>query len=243
MIIINSLFKSYKIKNAHSSNFFASFINIFSKRRVTVLSDINIRIKDNEKVAVIGLNGCGKTTLLKLIAGISVPDSGQIIVKGKIIPILQLGAGFQSDLSVKDNIFLNSAIFGMKRRDMQRNLNRILRFSELEAYENARLEDLSTGMKSRLSFAIALHCRPNTLLLDEVLAVGDIRFKIKCFKALDNVRKYPGSIVFVSHDLDIIKKYFDRCIYISEGIVAFDGSTSNALRMYLSDSENKKRTA
>ena len=194
--------------------------------RFTALSDVSLTIKKGERVGVIGPNGSGKTTLLKIIAGISTPSSGTAIVRGKLISLIELGAGFHPDLTGLQNIFLNGMIIGMHKNEITRKLKNIIQFADLHQFIDAPLYTYSSGMRLRLGFAIAVHASPDILILDEGLSVGDRFFQEKAKRKIQELFRKNLTIVIVSHDLEFIRTHCKRVILLNQGRVSDDGTTS-----------------
>lgn len=204
----------------------------------TVLDDINFEITKGETVGIIGPNGSGKSTILKLIAGVMSPNKGKITVKGKISPLIELGAGFHPELTGLENIYLNGAILGMSRKDIDKNLQSIIDFAELKEFIDQPVKHYSSGMYMRLAFAVAVHVNPEILIVDEILAVGDQAFQNKCFKRMEEFKKSKDvTIIFVSHSLGQVEKFCTRSIYINDHHVQYDGTPTKANEKYLSDSQ------
>ncbi|GBF81619.1 ABC transporter ATP-binding protein [Aphanothece sacrum] len=201
--------------------------------RKLILDQINLTVKTGEKVGIIGANGSGKSTLLKVIAGILQPSSGQVRVKGEIAPLIELGAGFDGELSVTDNIILYGVMLGFSRQEMKERVASILDFADLEEYAFAPVKALSSGMGARLGFAIATDVEPDILILDEVLSVGDESFKNKCQKRMDKLWGHNTTILVVSHGLEYIRQSCDRAIWLNRGKIRFAGSTDEAIHHYL----------
>lgn len=187
------------------------------------LQEIDFEIKRGESVALIGLNGCGKSTLLKTIAGVLKPTKGRVQVNGTIAPLIELGAGFDMDLTAQENVFLNGAILGYSRSEMEGFYEGIVEFSELGDFMNVPIKNFSSGMLARLAFAIATIGTPDILIVDEVLSVGDFRFQEKCEKRIQNMMKEDTTILFVSHSLEQVKKICNRAIWIEKGQIREDG--------------------
>ena len=201
----------------------------------TVLKDINIDIKKGETVALIGTNGSGKSTLLKLMTKIIYPTKGTVSTKGKLTSLLELGAGFHPDFSGRENIYLNASIFGLSKKEIDRRLDDIIAFSELEEFIDNPVRTYSSGMYMRLAFSVAINVDADILLIDEILAVGDQHFQDKCFKKLEDLRDSNKTIVIVTHSLDSVKKLCNRAIWIKDGIVEEDGDTKMVIEKYLKE--------
>lgn len=203
-----------------------------SYREFKVLNDISFSIKEGEFFGIVGRNGSGKSTLLKLIAGIYTPGEGTVKVKGSLTPFIELGVGFNPELTGRENIFLNGALLGFSRLEMAQMYDEIVDFSELSEFMEERLKNYSSGMQVRLAFAIAVRAKSDILLIDEVLAVGDSAFQQKCFDYFDQLKREKRTIVFISHDMSAVKRYCDRCIVIDEGKILIDGKPDKAARIY-----------
>jgi len=178
------------------------------------LDDISFSIKYGETFGIIGPNGSGKSTLLKLISNIIQPNSGKINIDGTVSALLELGAGFHPDLTGRENIYINSAILGMRKREVDKKFDQIVRFSELEKFIDTPVKNYSSGMYMRLGFSIAINVNPDILLVDEVLAVGDQSFQAKCYKAIYDIMKRGKTIIIVSHDLETISDLCSRVAFL-----------------------------
>lgn len=201
----------------------------------TVLRDIDVEIKKGETVALIGTNGSGKSTLLKLMTKIIYPSKGIVQTRGKLTSLLELGAGFHPDFSGRENIYFNASIFGLSKVEIDKRLNDIIAFSELEQFIDNPVRTYSSGMYMRLAFSVAINVDADILLIDEILAVGDQHFQDKCFKKLEELRDSNKTIVIVTHSLDYVKKLCDRAIWIKDGNVKMDGKTEEVVSKYLKE--------
>lgn len=199
----------------------------------TVLDNINLSIKKGETVALIGVNGSGKSTLLKLMTKIIYPTKGTLETKGKLTSLLELGAGFHPDFTGRENIYFNASIFGLTRKEIDKRLDDIIEFSELEEFIDNPVRTYSSGQYMRLAFSIAINVDAEILLIDEILAVGDQHFQDKCFKKLEELRDSDKTIVIVSHALGTIKNLCTRGIWINEGKVQMDGKIGEVIDEYL----------
>lgn len=204
------------------------------KKELWALRDINLKISKGESVGIIGPNGSGKTTIFKLISNVTFPTKGKVIVNGKIGSFIDLNAGFHPELTGLENIYLNAAIRGMKRKEIKGRIDEILHFAEIEQrFRDTPIKHYSSGMKIRLGFSVAVLCPFDILLIDEVLAVGDIAFQEKCFGKLYELKKMNKTIIFVSHDLTQIEKICSRVIYLSGGGIIIDANTAQAINRFL----------
>lgn len=200
--------------------------------RRMVLENVGLTVDPGEKIGIVGANGSGKSTLLKVICGILMPTSGTVTVNGSIAPLIELGAGFDPELSLIDNIIYYGMLLGVERRRMRDHLDPILDFAELQEHRTEPVKTLSSGMTARLGFAIATEFRPDILILDEVLSVGDESFKRKCRERIDALWDEHSTIIVVSHDLDFITRSCDRGIWIEKGAIQCDGPPYEAVLRY-----------
>lgn len=204
-----------------------------SGEQYEVLKDVDAKIYPGEFVGIMGRNGSGKSTLLKILAGIYVPTSGKVITRGKMVPFLELGVGFNPELSGRENVYMNGIILGMKKKDLEKKYQEIVDFSELEKFMDAPLKNYSSGMQVRLAFSIAIMADAEIYLLDEVLAVGDVAFQEKCF---DVFRKYKAdgkTVILVTHSSDSVRNFCDRALFLKDGILQDLGSIDNVIKAYL----------
>ncbi|MBD2725441.1 ABC transporter ATP-binding protein [Nostoc sp. FACHB-892] len=198
-----------------------------------VLNEIDLVVERGEKIGIIGANGSGKSTLLKIISGILQPTSGLVRVRGQIAPLIELGAGFDAEISVMDNILLYGVLLGYSRAEMRERTFSILEFAELEDYALVPVKGLSSGMVARLGFAIATDIQPDILILDEVLSVGDESFKNKCKRRIEQFWDHNATVLVVSHDLKFIKQSCVRGIWLDQGRVRFMGYADETTDYYL----------
>ena len=198
-----------------------------------VLKDINLKINKGDTVALIGVNGSGKSTLLKLMTKIIYPTKGNIITRGKLTSLLELGAGFHEDFTGRENIYFNASIFGLTRKEIDNRIDKIIEFSELGDFIDNPVRTYSSGMYMRLAFSVAINVEAEILLIDEILAVGDQHFQDKCFAKLQELKKSDKTIVIVSHSLDSIKKLCNRAVWINQGRIEKDGKTEEVVKEYL----------
>lgn len=199
-----------------------------------VLDKIDFVVEKGEKIGIIGANGSGKSTLLKVISGILQPTTGTVRVRGQIAPLIELGAGFDSEISVMDNIMLYGVLLGYSRSEMRNRAPSILEFAELQDYAFVPVKGLSSGMSARLGFAIATDVQPDILILDEVLSVGDESFKNKCKQRIDNFWNGNTTVLVVSHDLNFVKQYCNQLFCLAQGKVEFVGEPEETIKHYLS---------
>ena len=195
--------------------------------------DATFEVRHGEALGIIGRNGAGKSTLLKLLSRITTPTAGAITINGRLSALIEIGSGFHPELSGRENIYLNGAILGMRRREIAAKLDRIVDFAGLQAFIDTPVKWYSSGMFVRLGFAIAAHLEPDILLLDEVLAVGDVTFQTKCLDRIDELRRSGTTIVFISHDLRAIARLCDRVLLMHEGTIATSGPAREVIQQYL----------
>ena len=205
------------------------------KEKREVLKDINLDIKKGETVALIGVNGSGKSTLLKLMTQIIFPNKGTIETRGKLTSLLELGAGFHPDFSGRENIYFNSSIFGLTRKEIDERLDQIIEFSELQDFIDNPVRTYSSGMYMRLAFSVAINVDADILLIDEILSVGDQHFQEKCFNKMRELKKEGKTMVFVTHSMDSVKNLCDRAVWLSDGVVRLDGNTDEVVDAYLKE--------
>lgn len=205
-----------------------------------VLKGISFDIYKGETVGIIGCNGCGKSTTLKLLTKIIYPDNGKIEIKGRVSSLLELGAGFHPDLSGFENIYLNASIFGLTKKEIDRRIDKIIRFSELKEFINNPIRTYSSGMYMKLAFSVAINVDADILLVDEILGVGDINFQKKCFEKLMEIKDNGTTIVIVSHSMDQIERICDKSIWIEDGLVKMEGCPKEVHKEYAQSMENKR---
>lgn len=198
-----------------------------------ILNDLNFAINAGEKIGIIGSNGSGKSTLLKVICGILKPTTGLVKVRGNIAPLIELGAGFEPDISVSENIILYGVLLGFGRREMLQRVPAILEFAELKDYALAPVKSLSSGMTARLGFAIATDVQPDILILDEVLSVGDERFKEKSRQRMNQLWRDHTTVLLVSHDLSMIQQSCEKALWLNQGTIQAWGEAKMVVQNYL----------
>jgi len=200
-------------------------------REFWALDDISFELKKGETLGIIGPNGSGKTTLLKLLNGIFWPDKGKITVKGRVGALISVGAGFHPLLSGKENVYINGAILGMGKREIDKKFDSIIEFADIGDFLDVPVKHYSSGMFVRLGFAVAVHCEPDILIVDEILAVGDTNFQNKCLSKIADIRN-KSAVVLVSHNLNTIQLICERCLLLKKGKTTALGNTSEVLKIY-----------
>ena len=196
------------------------------------LKDVNFEIYPGESVGIIGRNGAGKSTLLKILSKITPPSTGKIISRGRIASLLEVGTGFHSELSGRENIYLNGSILGLKRAEINKQFDAIVEFSGVEKFLDTPLKHYSSGMQLRLAFAVAAHLEPEILIIDEVLAVGDAEFQKKCMGKMDEVSKSGRTILFVSHNMGVVSQLCNKALLLSKGQLVLNSSVNEVIKSY-----------
>ena len=214
------------------SNPFAMPQNDPTHEEFWALKDVSFDINQGDRVGIIGRNGAGKSTLLKILSRITEPTVGQIIIKGRVASLLEVGTGFHPELTGRENIYLNGAILGMSKSDIKQKFDEIVAFAEVEKFLDTPVKRYSSGMYVRLAFAVAAHLEPEVLIVDEVLAVGDARFQKKCLSKMEAVGKEGRTILFVSHNMATVSSLCDRAVLLDAGRIVKDGSTSGVVMHY-----------
>ena len=231
-----NLSKSFMIPHKISDTFRERFVRLEWKKKyelLEALKDISLEVKQGEFFGIIGRNGSGKSTLLKILAGIYTPDKGKLIINGQVSPFLELGVGFNPELSGRDNIFLNGIILGLSRKEIRSKFDSIVDFSEMERFIDQKLKNYSSGMQVRLAFAIAIHANGGILLMDEVLAVGDSNFQKKCLAEFNRYKNDGKTVVLVSHDIATVKLSCDRVALLRNGEIVKTGKAEEVCNEYL----------
>lgn len=197
------------------------------------LKDVSFSVKKGDILGVVGFNGAGKSTLLKILAGVLQPSEGSVVVKGTIAPLIEVGAGFDPELTAKENIFLNGSILGHTRKFLESKMQEIIEFAELEAFVDVPIKNFSSGMYARLGFAIATIVKPDILIVDEVLSVGDFKFQQKCEERINEMIKQGTTIVLVSHDSELIRRVCTKAILLENGQLIALGNTQYVLDRFI----------
>jgi len=242
-IQVKNISKTFRLPQEKTNSLKEHFWNIFKPKKYKkfdALKEITFSIEEGEWLGIIGRNGSGKSTLLKIITGIYKPDKGDIIINGRIVPFLELGVGFNLELSARENIFLNGTILGMTRVEIESKFNDIVKFAEIEYFLDVSLKNFSSGMLVRLAFAIAIQTNANIYILDEVLAVGDSIFQEKCKKVFAKFKQENKTVVLVSHDLASIKHFCRKAILINNGVIEAYGRTEGIIAKYNLLNQNEK---
>jgi len=231
-IIVDHVSKDFLKRNAHS--FKEAFIGWIRKRKVRsdvfhALDDLSFQVGEGESVAILGLNGSGKSTTLKLVSGVLEPDEGRVYTRGRVAGLIEVGAGFHPDLSGRENVYLNAAILGMQKQEIDERFDDIVAFSEIGEFIDQEVKHYSSGMFMRLAFSVAIHVELDVLLVDEVLSVGDAPFRAKCAAKIKELTAKGVTMLVVSHDMNMVKELCQRGIVIEKGRKVFDGPVDEAV--------------
>lgn len=233
-IIVDHVTKQFLKRNTHS--FKEAFVSWIKGKKVRAdvfkaLDDVSFQIGEGESVAVIGFNGSGKSTTLKLVSGVLEPDGGRVFTRGRVAGLIEVGAGFHPDLSGRENVYLNAAILGMSQKEIDERFDDIVAFSEIGEFIDTEVKHYSSGMFMRLAFAVAIHVDLDVLLVDEVLSVGDAPFREKCYQKIEELVERGVTMLVVSHDLNTLSRLCSRGVVIHDHKVLFDGDIDDAVRI------------
>lgn len=230
-VIVQDVSKTFLLRHTHSLK--ETFISAVRRRPTSstfnALEGVTFGINEGESVALMGFNGSGKSTLLKLISGVLQPNRGEVLTRGRVAGLIEVGAGFHPDLSGRENIYLNAAILGMSEREIDARFADIVAFSEIERFIDTEVKHYSSGMFLRLAFSVAIHTELDVLLVDEILSVGDEPFQRKCLDRIRELHRLGKTLVVVSHDLDMVSDLCDRGILLRDGRVEFEGDSKAAV--------------
>lgn len=237
-IAVEGVSKRFVIHHERPRSFQEALIALVHRRNgyreeFWALRDVSFQVEQGEALGIIGPNGSGKSTILKLLTRILQPTWGEVSVRGRISALIELGAGFHPDLTGRENIFLSGSILGIGQSAMARHYDAIVAFSELERFIDTPVKHYSSGMYMRLGFAVAIHVEPDILIIDEVLAVGDTAFQEKCLATLDALKEAGKTLLLVSHDMDLIRRFCHRAIFLDHGEVQSYGLTQEAIARYM----------
>ena len=241
MIEVKNVSKKFKIYRDKATTLKERLLFLRSKRydNFWALKNINLTIKKGTTVGLIGHNGSGKSTLLKLITKIIYPTEGSIETFGRVSSLLELGAGFHPDFTGRENIYINASIFGLSRKEIDKRLESIIEFSELREFIDSPIRTYSSGMYTRLAFSVAVHVDPDILLIDEILAVGDINFQKKCINQIKEFKKRGVTMVFVSHNMSDVLEICDSVVWLEKGVIRETGETKEIAERYIKDMEKR----
>ncbi|MFJ4173846.1 ABC transporter ATP-binding protein [Microbacterium sp. NPDC089696] len=232
-IIVDGVRKRFTLNHALS---FKDTVVSWIRRQKTsstfeALKGLDLVINEGESVAILGLNGSGKSTLLKLISGVMEPDDGEVLTRGRVAGLIEVGAGFHPELSGRENVFLNAAILGMQRKEVEERYDDIVAFSEIEQFIDQEVKHYSSGMFMRLAFSVAIHVELDVLLVDEILSVGDAPFREKCRLKFEELIAQRKTLVVVSHDMEMVRELCTRGVVINKGEVIYDGEIEGAIAL------------
>jgi ABC-2 type transport system ATP-binding protein len=232
-IVVDDIHKNFKLRHTHSIK--ETALAAIRRKPLTTdfhaLDGVSFEIGTGESVALLGFNGSGKSTMLKMISGVLTPDSGKVLTRGRVAGLIEVGAGFHPDLSGRENIFLNAAILGMSKKETEARYEEIVAFSEIEQFIDTEVKHYSSGMFLRLAFSVAIHTEMDVLLIDEILSVGDEPFQQKCLARVRELHAQGKTLVVVSHDLNMVSNLCERGILLQKGKVRFDGPSKEAVEV------------
>lgn len=232
-IIVSGARKTFTLNHAFSLK--DTVVSWIRRRKLTstfdALKGVDLVIDEGESVAILGLNGSGKSTLLKLVSGVMQPDGGDVLTRGRVAGLIEVGAGFHPELSGRENVFLNAAILGMSRREIEARYDEIVAFSEIEQFIDQEVKHYSSGMFMRLAFSVAIHVQLDVLLVDEILSVGDAPFREKCRLKFEELIANRKTLVVVSHDMEMVRELCTRGVVLDKGRILFDGPVEEAIAL------------
>lgn len=250
-ISVKHVSKMFKLPHDKATTVKGILVNRLKGRRgyelQHALDNVSFEVNKGDFFGIVGRNGSGKSTLLKLLAGVYTPNEGTIEVYGKLVPFIELGVGFNVELTGRENVYLNGALLGFSKSEMELMYEEIVEFAELERFMDQKLKNYSSGMQVRLAFSIAIRARSDILLLDEVLAVGDAAFQQKCYNYFEKLKREKKTVVFVSHDMGAVRRFCNKAVYIKDGKVILEGHPSDIADLYVENnidtSENEAGNA
>lgn len=236
-IKVENVSKNFILPHERIGSVKGIFTSMFSKatkkkETLNALKNISFEIKKGEFFGIVGRNGSGKSTLLKMLAGIYQPTKGKIVTTGKLVPFIELGVGFNQELTGRDNVYLNGAVLGFSTKEVDAMYDEIVSFAELERFMDQKLKNYSSGMQVRLAFSMAVRSEAEILLIDEVLAVGDADFQRKCFDYFKKLKRNHKTVIFVSHDMSAVREYCDRAMLIDDSVLIYEGKPDNVATRY-----------
>lgn len=236
-IEVKGVSKHFKLPHERKNSLKQHFVGLFSKKlgyeKFEALKDISFTVNEGDFFGIVGRNGSGKSTLLKIISGIYQPSSGSVKINGTLTPFIELGIGFNPELTGRENVYLNGSILGLSKKQIDALYNQIVEFAELEKFMDQKLKNYSSGMQVRLAFSIAIRAQNNILLLDEVLAVGDINFQKKCFNYFQELKRQKKTVIFVTHDMSSVKEYCNKAVLINDSKIVPTTDINDVLEKYM----------
>ena len=250
VIEVENLSKHYRLGSIGASSFLQDCVKfgrsiglplkeIKTNNTFTALDDVSFRVEEGEVLGIIGANGAGKSTLLKILSRITEPTSGKATLHGRVASLLEVGTGFHGDMTGRENIFLNGSLCGLTKKEIKKQFESIVDFAQIEKFIDTPVKRYSSGMYVRLAFAVAAHLQPEILIIDEVLAVGDADFQKKCIGKMKDVSQSGRTVLFVSHQLGMVRNLCSRCIHLSKGKIAYDGKTEASISHYIDERGNR----
>jgi len=236
MIIVRGVSKDFQLPHLRQNTLKSRFVNMFRRRRIMelqhALRDIDFEVAPGEFFGLVGRNGSGKSTLLKILAGIYQPTTGEVAIGGRLVPFIELGVGFNPELTGRENVYLNGALLGFSKGEVAAMYDDIVAFAELEGSMDQKLKFYSSGMQVRIAFSVATRAKADILLIDEVLAVGDTAFRQKCFDHFHALKQAGTTIVFVTHDMALVRQFCDRVILIENNRIVAEGDAEEIAGKY-----------
>lgn len=232
-IVFENVSKRYKLYKNDKHRFLGTVLgDIVPYKNKQVFSDLSFKIKKGESVGILGKNGAGKSTILKMITGVTFPNSGKVVVNGNVSALLELTTGFDAETTGRENIYFKSYLMGFTKKQIEEKIDEIIEFSELGEYIDQPIRTYSSGMKARLGFAISANINPDILIIDEALSVGDSKFSKKCNKKVKEIQSSGATILFVSHSTKAIKSFCDKCMLLQNGKLVTYGDTEEVIKVY-----------
>lgn len=232
-IVFQNVAKRYKLYKNDKHRFLGTILgNVIPFKDKQVFSDLSFKIKKGESVGILGKNGAGKSTILKMITGVTFPNEGEVVVNGKVSALLELTTGFDAETTGRENIYFKSYLMGFTKKQIEEKIDEIIEFSELGEYIDQPIRTYSSGMKARLGFAISANIEPDILIIDEALSVGDAKFSKKCNKKVKEIQNSGATILFVSHSTKAMQNFCDKCMLLQNGKLVTYGDTDEVIKLY-----------
>ena len=235
IISVKNVNKTFNIPHQKIDSVRRAFVTVFRKKTFETfkaLNNISFDVDRGEFLGIIGRNGSGKSTLLKILAGVYSADSGEVLINGRISPFLELGIGFNPDLSGRDNVYLNATVLGLSKKEIDKKFDAIVDFSEIRRFIDQQVKNYSSGMRVRLAFSVAIHAERDILLMDEVLAVGDIAFQEKCLNVFRNFKKMGKTLILVTHAMEVVENFCDRALILDQSRIVNRGAPADMVAEY-----------
>lgn len=230
-VIVSDVRKTFQLNHAHSLK--DTVVSWLRGRRLSsafhALNGLDLVVNEGDSIAILGYNGSGKSTLLKLLSGVMQPDGGEVLTRGRVAGLIEVGAGFHPELSGRENVFLNAAILGMQQKEIEARYDEIVEFAEIGQFIDQEVKHYSSGMFMRLAFSVAIHVDVDVLLVDEILSVGDAPFRAKCRAKFEELIAAGKTLVIVSHDMEMVRELCNRAVVIRKGELVFDGGVDDAI--------------